>query len=714
LQNYNRDRQATQAEVNAAKISEATTRARLTQQGLETQRTLNEVVNTYNPSSIYDNPRENDIFGPANSVEQVNLVELRALSQDTYDLDTLATPEVMRSILNNNTSPLERDEMQDTYDTFSPKQTITAGIAANQAAIQGVDLGVTLGMLAIESKLGIDKNTWKEDSYIGPAQIGAPEFNENASDAAKELGITDQYANIQAGISYMKSLQAGLKKSGIAPTLSNTYIAYNQGLGGARALIKNPQMTAVGALQTAGLPRKKALSHVQSNLPPGLKGRARTITAAEFSEVVGGYPEKHLNRITGGMPAPSLTTNSGAPTVSRTPNRPNNVVAPARGGSELSPGEMRERANDFDRTAKGLNNLADISVERGESPESVQDLRDRAAGLTSSAEKLRRDADNASGGVQTTESPVAPTKTPVNAGRGSTAGGPDLRTPEGRAVAEGLRAGNTQNPGGSPMIGDPDKEVRGPDSTRGGDSNPDSSNQQIVTPDIREGDKSVPVPEPDADNQSLTDWIQKKSEDTVTGVKERVQQMQESCGIGCRISIGLRTLFSGGDGPSVGSGAGQGGGNQLNETRFPTGGDAPKSSVKIEIDSRTSLGALGAEVKAIFETQRASVETSTYTYREDDLMVRATDRYFEDDVAGYFFTYSIRSDGVAMLMLEVSEVDSQGAYSFYTYFDADADGALDGFFMDGYNFTDTMLLEYAEEDYLRTISYAAEFISSAP
>ena len=240
-----------------------------------------------------ENPRNiTDLTKPPTDQPDLDLVDLAHLTKlRGADINDIVTPSVARSILNNNTPALQRDEMQPAYDKLNSEQTKIAAILSNQITVQGGSLKTALGVIAMESRFGIDPNTYKQDSYVGPGQIGKVEFAKNASAAAKALGIYDPYANIQASVSYINDTTTRLNKAGIEnPTEGQIYGAYNQGVKGYTNLKANPSMKAADVV---------GLEHVKQNLPTSMKARAGTMTAAEFSKVIESYPANSYKGITG-------------------------------------------------------------------------------------------------------------------------------------------------------------------------------------------------------------------------------------------------------------------------------------------------------------------------------------------------------------------------------------------------------------------------------
>jgi hypothetical protein len=252
---------------------------------------------------------------PSTDVPQVDLAKLAALSKGKYDIDKIVTPDVAKKIAINNTPVLSRDQFAKDIEHLTPEQQKIAGITANQAGVQGLPVGIGLGMNAIESGFGSIPDR-PGSQYQGPAQIGNEEFNKFATDESLKLGKTDPYANIQAGVSYMNAIRKDLISQGVEnPTVGDVYGAYNQGPTGYASLKNNPNDTAVEALGKAGVPANRALERVTANLPDSLKDRAASMSAQEFADTIASYPtDKYAQYTDGGKlpegPNPGSTPNT--------------------------------------------------------------------------------------------------------------------------------------------------------------------------------------------------------------------------------------------------------------------------------------------------------------------------------------------------------------------------------------------------------------------
>jgi len=181
-------------------------------------------------------------------------------------------------------------KMMREMDALSPTMRRNAGILTAAGRLQGVPNKTVLGMGAIESKFGTIKDRPKSQ-YQGLTQIGNWEFNNYADDVSKQLGKLNPWANAQAGVNYMGHLSDRYqKKFDRAPTTGDVYGMYNQGYGGYTSLRANPDALASDVV---------GLSHVRENLPGRLRGRAGTITAGEFANIVAAHPNRAYTGIVG-------------------------------------------------------------------------------------------------------------------------------------------------------------------------------------------------------------------------------------------------------------------------------------------------------------------------------------------------------------------------------------------------------------------------------
>lgn len=142
---------------------------------------------------------------------------------------------------------------------------------------------------AAADKYGLDRSTMERMAQIESA--GNPKAKNRRSSAgglyqfidstARQYRLEDRYDPTQAsdaGARLMRDNLNGLRKAlGREPTAGEAYLAHQQGLKGAIALLKNPQASAVDALSTV-MPKKRAEAAVRLNGDP--TGR---LTAGQFA-----------------------------------------------------------------------------------------------------------------------------------------------------------------------------------------------------------------------------------------------------------------------------------------------------------------------------------------------------------------------------------------------------------------------------------------------
>ena len=198
------------------------------------------------------------------------------------------TQKEIDTLLNVNTSYDQSLNKQ--VRALSPEMRRNAAILSSAATLQGLDPRIAIGMGAIESGLG--KNIGKQNArYQGLAQMGPGEFSTYADDVSKSLGRRNPWASAQSGVAYMTENQKRFsEKYGRNPSLGDVYGMHQQGFSGYTKLIDNPDKLARNVVKP---------SHVKNNLPKSMKGQWKTMTAGEFANVIGGYPERSLTRLSG-------------------------------------------------------------------------------------------------------------------------------------------------------------------------------------------------------------------------------------------------------------------------------------------------------------------------------------------------------------------------------------------------------------------------------
>lgn len=138
----------------------------------------------------------------------------------------------------------------------------------------GVSVSTMMGMAAIESRF--DPRAYNKSGASGVYQFMPATWREYG----RGKSVWDPKANIDAGARFLKNNIKGLRSVvGREPTVGEVYLAHQQGLAGAKALLANPNKPAWQVLQRFG----KGKARVRQNLPSSMRGRHATITAKDFS-----------------------------------------------------------------------------------------------------------------------------------------------------------------------------------------------------------------------------------------------------------------------------------------------------------------------------------------------------------------------------------------------------------------------------------------------
>ncbi len=117
------------------------------------------------------------------------------------------------------------------WDTASPEVKQAMERAAKE---EGVDLTTMVQFASVESSF--NTNAVSSTGCTGLFQFAGGTWKDMGMEG---ISRTDPYANSVAGARYIKQNQKGLKKTlGRDPTVGEIYLAHNQGLGGARQIIK--------------------------------------------------------------------------------------------------------------------------------------------------------------------------------------------------------------------------------------------------------------------------------------------------------------------------------------------------------------------------------------------------------------------------------------------------------------------------------------------
>lgn len=206
----------------------------------------------------------------------------------------------------------------------------------------GEDLGIDFA--AYEAEAGLPSGFLERTAYIesrgdvnAVSPTGATGLFQFTKGTAKDMGLTDRndpVASTEATVRLALRNQKGLEKVlGRKPTGAELYLAHQQGLGGASALLRDTNANVVEALLPAYKGnRERAEQAVKVN------GGKITMTAGEFANIWltkhgggsgldGGRPTTMAEATGQIQPKPAATTVSAAPASAAAP-------APTRGGTQ--------------------------------------------------------------------------------------------------------------------------------------------------------------------------------------------------------------------------------------------------------------------------------------------------------------------------------------------------------------------------------------------
>lgn len=152
----------------------------------------------------------------------------------------------------------------DNFNKYAP-------MIVREAQAQGVDPNTLLSMTYIESKF--DPNA-ANSAYGGLHQISKSQHSKWA----------DPEYNTREALKLYKANEAYARKQGITFDVGNAYLFHQQGLGGATALLKNPNLSAAEALKKTSQWKNKDLSWINKNVIEANGGRAN-MSATEFANL---------------------------------------------------------------------------------------------------------------------------------------------------------------------------------------------------------------------------------------------------------------------------------------------------------------------------------------------------------------------------------------------------------------------------------------------
>lgn len=152
----------------------------------------------------------------------------------------------------------------DNFNKYAP-------MIVREAQAQGVDPNTLLSMTYIESKFNPNA---ANSAYGGLHQISKSQHSKWA----------DPEYNTREALKLYKANEAYARKQGITFDVGNAYLFHQQGLGGATALLKNPNLSAAEALKKTSQWKNKDVSWINKNVIEANGGRAN-MSATEFANL---------------------------------------------------------------------------------------------------------------------------------------------------------------------------------------------------------------------------------------------------------------------------------------------------------------------------------------------------------------------------------------------------------------------------------------------
>ena len=152
----------------------------------------------------------------------------------------------------------------DNFNKYAP-------MIVREAQAQGVDPNTLLSMTYIESKFNPNA---ANSAYGGLHQISKSQHSKWA----------DPEYNTREALKLYKANEAYARKQGITFDVGNAYLFHQQGLGGATALLKNPNLSAAEALKKTSQWKNKDVAWINKNVIEANGGRAG-MSATEFANL---------------------------------------------------------------------------------------------------------------------------------------------------------------------------------------------------------------------------------------------------------------------------------------------------------------------------------------------------------------------------------------------------------------------------------------------
>lgn len=203
--------------------------------------------------------------------QQTSVLGALALNKQealAQSMQTISPSSVASSIANIATGTPNKGKYSALYGENFNKY---APIIVREAQAQGVDPNTLLAMTHIESKFNPNA---ANSAYGGLLQINKSQHSKWA----------DPEYNTREALKLYKQNEAYARKQGITFDAGTAYLFHQQGLGGATALLKNPNLSAAEALKKTSQWKNKDISWINKNIVEANGGKAG-MSANEFANL---------------------------------------------------------------------------------------------------------------------------------------------------------------------------------------------------------------------------------------------------------------------------------------------------------------------------------------------------------------------------------------------------------------------------------------------
>lgn len=236
----------------------------------------------------------------------------RGVSQDDFD-QRLSSTDASQQYQASNFSPYDVASRTGTPSRNSPRTQLQAAKQANNSVprsseeLQAVfgpleqrynlPIGTLIGMMGIESNYGT--NQYKRGNpHYGAFQLSNDIINGRVSGVDRVSNRWDWKESARAAAQYAASNADQFRRQvGRDPRPSEYYNMHQQGLTGAITIARNPNMSAVDALDTI-MSKSQATRSIRQNMPPSLQGNVsyQNVSGQDFLD---GWGTSFSNRQVG-------------------------------------------------------------------------------------------------------------------------------------------------------------------------------------------------------------------------------------------------------------------------------------------------------------------------------------------------------------------------------------------------------------------------------